>query len=97
MCKLLKIRILGYDSHKNEQENLIIELNFNDGCFNDNKDPLCKKQEDGILDSKQVMEVLNIKDGTLRRLNKSGYLCPCRIGSRNFYSRKDIERILEKN
>ena len=56
-----------------------------------------KEQEnDGCLDSKQVMEKLNVKRETLWRWNKSGYLRHKKTGGRNSYRREDVDKILGK-
>ena len=60
------------------------------------QEKLKAQENDGLIDSKQVKEMLNVKDGALWKWNKRGYLCPLKIGSRNFYRSEDIDRILGK-
>ena len=60
------------------------------------QEKLKAQENDGLIDSKQVKEILNVKDGALWKWNKRGYLCPLKIGSRNFYRREDVDRILGK-
>lgn len=57
---------------------------------------LKEQENDGLLDSKQVMELLKVKLGTLWRWNKSGYLPSVKIGCRNYYHRADVEQMLDK-
>lgn len=60
------------------------------------QEKLKEQENDGLLDSKQVMKLLKVKIGTLWRWNKSGYL-PCRkIGCRNYWSREVVEEIRGK-
>lgn len=62
----------------------------------DQQKKLKEQENDGKLDSKQVMELLNVKIGTLWRWNKSGYLPYKKIGGRNQWKREDVEEILGK-
>ncbi len=56
-----------------------------------------KEQEnDGLLDSKEVKEMLNVKNETLWRWNQNGYLPHVKIGCRNYYRREDVDKILGK-
>jgi hypothetical protein len=60
------------------------------------QEKLKEQENDGLIDSKQLKDMLNVKDGALWKWNKRGYLCPIKIGSRNFYRREDVDRILGK-
>ena len=61
----------------------------------DRLDKLKEQENDGLLDSKQVKEMLKVMDGTLWKWNKRGYLRHVKIGSRNYYHREDVEKILD--
>ena len=85
--------------------NVQLVVNYNDLkelCFDlvkeafDQQKKLKEQENDGLLDSKQVMELLNVKIGTLWRWNQSGYLPCVKIGCRNYYKREDVEEILGK-
>ena len=85
--------------------NVQLVVNYNDlkelcfdlvkEAFNQQK-KLKEQENDGLLDSKQVMELLNVKYGTLWRWNRSGYLTFIKIGSRSYWKREDVYEILEK-
>jgi predicted DNA-binding transcriptional regulator AlpA len=62
----------------------------------DRQEKLKEQENDGLLDCKQVMELLNVKYETLWRWDKSGYLPCVKIGKRNNYRREDVEEILGK-
>jgi predicted DNA-binding transcriptional regulator AlpA len=62
----------------------------------DRQEKIKEQENDGLLDSKQVMELLNVKYETLWRWSKSGYLPCVKIGCRNNYRREDVEEILGK-
>ena len=62
----------------------------------DRLETLKEQENDGLLDSKQVKEMLKVMDGTLWKWNKRGYLRHVKIGSRNYYHREDVEKILDK-
>ena len=62
----------------------------------DRQEKIKEQENDGLLDSKQVMELLNVKYETLWRWSKSGYLPCVKIGRRNYYRREDVEEILGK-
>lgn len=61
------------------------------------QEKLKEQENDGLLDSKQVKEMLNVKNETLWRWHKSGYLCHKKIGCRNYYRREDVDKILGEN
>ena len=60
------------------------------------QEKLKEQENDGWLDSKQVKEMLNVKNETLWRWHKNGYLCHKKIGGRNSYRREDVDKILGK-
>ena len=60
------------------------------------QEKLKEQENDGLLDSKQVKEMLNVKNETLWRWHKSGYLPHIKIGCRNYYHREDVEEMLDK-
>lgn len=60
------------------------------------QEKLKEQENDGLLDSMQVKELLKVKDGTLWKWNKRGYLRNVKIGSRNYYKREDVDIILGK-
>lgn len=60
------------------------------------QEKLKEQENNGLLDSKQVMELLNVKRETLWRWDKSGYLRSKPIGGRNYYEREEVDRILGK-
>ena len=62
----------------------------------DRQEKLKEQENDGLLDSKQVMELLNVKIGTLWRWNQSGYLTCIKIGRRNYWKRENVEEIRGK-
>ena len=97
--------IMDYMMHNPESGNIQLVVSLNDLkelCSYFVKQELerleyLKEQEnDGLLDSKQVMELLNVKYETLWRWNKSGYLPCVKIGRRNYYHRADVEEMLDK-
>lgn len=57
---------------------------------------LKEQENNGMLNSIQVKEMLNVKNETLWRWHNSGYLCHVKIGNRNYYHRADVERMLDK-
>ena len=82
---------------------LVIGLDdLKDLCFHfvkeafDQQKKLKEQENDGLLDSMQVKELLKVKDGTLWKWNKRGYLRHVKIGSRNYYKREDVDKILGK-
>lgn len=60
------------------------------------QEKLKEQENDGLLDTKQVMELLNVKEATLGRWHNRGYLCHIKIGFRNYYHREDVEEMLDK-
>lgn len=85
--------------------NVQLVVNYNDLkeiCFNlvkeafDQQKKLKEQENDGLLDSKQVMGLLNVKIGTLWRWNQSGYLTCIKIGCRNYWKREDVYEIRGK-
>ena len=88
-----------------EGTNIQLVVNYNDLkelCFDlvkeafDQQKKLKEQENDGLLDSKQVMKLLKVKIGTLWRWNKSGYLPYEKVGGRNQWYREDVEEILGK-
>lgn len=57
---------------------------------------LKEQENDGMLDTKQVMEMLNVKEATLGRWHQNGYLTHIKVGFRNYYKREDVYEILGK-
>lgn len=47
------------------------------------------------LSAGQATQILDVNTGTLRRWNKSGYLCPVTTGGKRRYRVSDIKKILE--
>ena len=85
--------------------NVQLVVNYNDLkelCFDlvkeafDQQKKLKEQENDGLLDSKQVMELLHVKIGTLWRWNKSGYLPYKKIGGLNYWEREDVYEIRGK-
>lgn len=62
----------------------------------DRQKKLQEQENDGLLNSKQVKEMLNVKAETLWRWHKTGYLHHVKIGCRNYYRREDVDRMLGK-
>ena len=82
---------------------LVVGINdLKELCFHfvkeafDQQKKLKEQENDGLLDSMQVKELLKVKDGTLWKWNKRGYLRHVKIGSRNYYKREDVDKILGK-
>lgn len=52
--------------------------------------------EEEWLDNVDMCEKLKISDSTLYRWRKNGLLVPRKIGSRYYYSRKVVSRLIEE-
>ncbi len=88
------------------QENIMLMIRVDDlkeavsYLFNEERkrqEKIKENENDGLIDSKQAKEMLNVKTGTLWRWNNSKYLCAVKIGNRNYYRLNDVKRILQKN
>ena len=80
--------VVGYDDLKKVCEDL-----FNQERIR--QEQLKKKENNGMLNNKQAMEMLGVKAETLWRWHKSGYLRHVKVGNRNYFKRCDLERILQ--
>lgn len=84
---------------------LQLVINFNDlkdvcsYLYNEERirqEKLKEQENDGLISTKEVMELLHVSEATLGRWKRKGYLCPKKNGGRNGYYREDVYEILGK-